>query len=241
LTGACPLYQSFAAGALSWLPADVYLRPEKGLLILFHAMSRTRPGSIELPPQQRQRADGKRPCAVPGCREAGEYRAPVSRNRLRSYYWFCLDHVRGYNQAWDYFAGMNEAAIEAQRRFDTVWQRPSWPLGGGNRPEAGSKPSRTRWRDDFDFFGDPQERDPAKGEAATRSFSSETQKALALLGLEETATWEEIKHRYKTLAKKLHPDANGGDDEAEERLKLINQAYTTLKIDFAATPGAASS
>ena len=29
--------------------------------------------------------------------------------------------------------------------------------------------------------------------------------------------------------KQLHPDANGGDKEAEERLKLINQAYSTLK------------
>jgi curved DNA-binding protein CbpA len=31
------------------------------------------------------------------------------------------------------------------------------------------------------------------------------------------------------LVKRFHPDANGGDRDAEERLKLINDAYTTLK------------
>jgi curved DNA-binding protein CbpA len=35
--------------------------------------------------------------------------------------------------------------------------------------------------------------------------------------------------RYKTLAKTLHPDANGGDKRAEDRLKSVNHAYTTLR------------
>jgi curved DNA-binding protein CbpA len=39
----------------------------------------------------------------------------------------------------------------------------------------------------------------------------------------------DVKARYKTLAKRLHPDANGGDKVAEERLKLVNHAYTILK------------
>jgi curved DNA-binding protein CbpA len=40
---------------------------------------------------------------------------------------------------------------------------------------------------------------------------------------------EEIRARYRALVKKLHPDANGGDKSAEERLKVVNQAYSTLK------------
>ena len=39
----------------------------------------------------------------------------------------------------------------------------------------------------------------------------------------------EIKARYIKLVKQLHPDANGGNPEAEERLKSVNLAYTTLK------------
>ena len=41
-----------------------------------------------------------------------------------------------------------------------------------------------------------------------------------------------IKARYKALVKRHHPDANGGDREAEERLKVINEAFTTLKGFF---------
>ncbi|HVO13870.1 MAG TPA: DnaJ domain-containing protein [Alphaproteobacteria bacterium] len=47
--------------------------------------------------------------------------------------------------------------------------------------------------------------------------------------LKPGVTWDEVKARYKGLAKQLHPDANGGDKLAEERLKLVNQAYGTLK------------
>jgi curved DNA-binding protein CbpA len=34
------------------------------------------------------------------------------------------------------------------------------------------------------------------------------------------------------LVKLHHPDAHGGDKEAEEKLKIINQAYTTLKASY---------
>jgi curved DNA-binding protein CbpA len=45
-------------------------------------------------------------------------------------------------------------------------------------------------------------------------------------------TFPEIKARYKQLAKRLHPDANGGDTRAEEQLKKVNEAYATLKKSF---------
>ena len=42
-------------------------------------------------------------------------------------------------------------------------------------------------------------------------------------------TLDEVKTRYKELAKRHHPDANGGDRAAEERLKTINLAYAALR------------
>jgi curved DNA-binding protein CbpA len=50
-----------------------------------------------------------------------------------------------------------------------------------------------------------------------------------VLELSPPVTWTEIRARYKSLVKQLHPDANGGDKSAEEQLKLVNQAYGTLK------------
>jgi molecular chaperone DnaJ len=50
----------------------------------------------------------------------------------------------------------------------------------------------------------------------------------AVLGVEETATREELKKTYRSLAKKYHPDANPGNRQAEERFKEISEAYDIL-------------
>ena len=169
----------------------------------------------------------ERPCQHPGCREAGLYRAPVARHRLNEYYWFCLDHVRTYNLSWNFFEGMNEAEIERQRRHDTVWQRPSWPFGRfGLGPNDDGRGQGPRVHDPYGFFSQDAEKSPPRP-------MSEEQKALAVLDLQEPITFQDIRARYKVLVKKLHPDANGGDTQAEERLKAVNQAYTALKISFA--------
>ena len=55
-----------------------------------------------------------------------------------------------------------------------------------------------------------------------------TERMLAVLDLPADATLQELKARYKQLAKRHHPDLHGGDKKAEERLKLINEAYTYL-------------
>jgi len=48
------------------------------------------------------------------------------------------------------------------------------------------------------------------------------------LGLERTASTEDIKRAYRKLAKEYHPDRNPGDKQAEERFKEINEAYQVL-------------
>ena len=50
-------------------------------------------------------------CQHPDCKLPGVYRAPKSRTQLNEYFWFCLDHVRDYNKAWDFYAGMSQADI----------------------------------------------------------------------------------------------------------------------------------
>lgn len=48
------------------------------------------------------------------------------------------------------------------------------------------------------------------------------------LDVGEDASQEEIKRAYRKLAQKLHPDANPGDAEAENRFKDISEAYAVL-------------
>ena len=176
-----------------------------------------------------------RACDHPGCDAGGDFRAPKSRLELRDYYWFCLDHVRAYNSAWNYYAGMNEAEIEAEIRRDTVWQRPTWRLGARTGPGYAE-----RLRDQFGLFSGGEagrarnghKRGPGAGEGAQRRALSTREQALAVFEIEPPFTPVRLKARYKALVKLHHPDAHGGDKAAEEKLKIINQAYATLKASY---------
>ncbi|MEI6489457.1 MAG: DnaJ domain-containing protein [Bacteroidota bacterium] len=48
------------------------------------------------------------------------------------------------------------------------------------------------------------------------------------LGVKPSAPANEIKAKYRALAKKYHPDKNIGNKEAEERFKEIQEAYHVL-------------
>ena len=49
-----------------------------------------------------------------------------------------------------------------------------------------------------------------------------------VLGVSKTATEDEIKKAYRTLAKKYHPDVNPGDKTAEAKFKEASEAYSVL-------------
>lgn len=49
-----------------------------------------------------------------------------------------------------------------------------------------------------------------------------------VLGVPQGASDDEIKAAYRKLAKKYHPDLNGGSAEAEAKMKEVNEAYNIL-------------
>jgi hypothetical protein len=167
---------------------------------------------------------------MPGCGAAGEYRAPKTRRNLNDYWWFCLDHVRAYNAAWDFYKGMSPGEIEQQMRADTGWQRPTWPLG-----RLGS----ATWEDEL--LRDPLnllDRRRTRAERANdQRMPADLREPMATLGLSWPITMAALKTRYKELAKRHHPDANGGDRSAEERLKTINLAYAAVRDRLSSEPG----
>ncbi len=150
----------------------------------------------------------------------------MSRERPRSYYHFCLEHVRAYNLAWNYYEDMSESEIEVERRKDTVWRRPSWRMG--NRPTPGTQEAWAKFQDTFGIFDDVDTRD----ETRPAPPDDPRARAYAVLGLPPDADTPTVKSRYKALVKELHPDRVGGDPATLERMKQVNQAYQTLKKYF---------
>lgn len=186
-----------------------------------------------------------RPCAWPGCALTGEHRAPISRERLAEYHWFCLDHVRLYNASWNYYAGLDDSQMEAAIRSDVTWNRPTWPLGKGQTPGPDAAHGRTRrgfgtragaQSTPFDNLDDPFGLLRGQGgygpngrPAPEPALNALERKALATLELTYPITFEQLRTQYKMLVKRHHPDAHGGAKDAEERLKRVNAAYKTLK------------
>ena len=166
-----------------------------------------------------------RVCEAPGCRLQGEFRAPRARDKLDEYRWFCLEHVREYNKKWDYFAGMDADAIEKHIRADTTWRRPVWPMGARRNGTA-----YVSMKDPFGLADDAGlgEKPPPKFDGSEQLTPAE-RNALDVLELSWPLTRAVVKSRYKELVKRHHPDANGGAREAEEKLKEINAAYSTLR------------
>jgi curved DNA-binding protein len=50
-----------------------------------------------------------------------------------------------------------------------------------------------------------------------------------ILGVEKSASADDIKKSYRSLARKYHPDVNPNDPDAESRFKEINEAYEVLR------------
>ena len=178
---------------------------------------------IRIKPDGAQRALGK-PCATDGCAGEGAYRVPKSRHRLQEYIWFCLEHARAHNESWNYFEGMTDTEILAFQVDSVTGHRPTWPLGKrAARPRDGSA---------FTYANDPHgvfdERE-AEVRRPVRTLTRPQMVALEVLDLDAGATLHQIKARYKELVKRYHPDANGGDRGAEERLKRVIQAYGVLR------------
>lgn len=159
-------------------------------------------------------------CDIEGCTQDACYPAPKLKSR--DYFWFCIDHVREYNKAWDYYRGMSDEEVQDAIKDDVTWQRPSWPMGAVFKDE--------------DFILKTIKKEFMKGGSTSHTFYTETisytqeqKQAFKVLNLEPTSDREIIKERYKLLVKTFHPDLHKGNKNFEEQLKKINQSYAILK------------
>jgi len=188
------------------------------------------------PDQDRRLRAELPPCQWPGCDGPATHRAPKGRLRANEYWQFCLEHVREYNNSYNFFAGMSEDAIAKYQKDAVTGHRPTWKMGSIGAQRAarrGRGGFRRDWETDdpFSLFGEAGARWSSQGRRAGggRTVFNAQRRALGVLGLEADAKRTDIKSRFKVLVKRHHPDANGGDRTTEERLREIIQAYNYLK------------
>ncbi len=177
-------------------------------------------------------------CQWPDCKNKGAHRAPKGREQAKEYWHFCLDHVRDYNQSYNYFTGMNADAVARYQKDALTGHRPTWKMGAN----GGTKGAKGSVEGDFDGASDPfsmfaelngrarwRPGPGAEPKTETRKVFNAERKALQVMGLGPDATLEDVKVKYKALVKQHHPDANGGDRSTEDRLIEIIKAYNYLK------------
>jgi hypothetical protein len=172
---------------------------------------------------------GETACAVPGCDQPGEFRAPDREGRRPGFdgpgdwRWLCLDHVREFNAGYNFFDGMTTEEISAAQSPYAGWETET-------RAFAHNGSTTPRWadfRDPLDAiqarFAQPHER------VDGRLLRSADRRALAVLGLSVDSDRRALRRRYAELVRRFHPDRNGGDRNYEKALQDVIAAYTQLK------------
>jgi hypothetical protein len=139
--------------------------------------------------------------------------------------WLCLEHVREFNQRYNYFDGLSVDEIHAAQSPLSGWETETRAF----RDSADRPP---RWAD----FHDPIEaisgrfgrRRPAQRQDG-KALSDADRKALGVLGLDIDADLKALRSRYSELVRRYHPDRNGGDRSREADLQKVLAAWAQLR------------
>ena len=173
-------------------------------------------------------------CQAPGCGEPGQFRAPGPRSAgfdgPGDSLWFCLDHVREFNAAYDWFAGMSAEEILDAQHPAAGWANTS-TRRAFNAAGTGGMPRWTDFDDPLDAIGARASdlRRRAQGRAHAARFTRTEQDALAVMELSPDIDRAALRRRYSELVRLYHPDRNGGDRSHEVRLTRVVEAYQLLR------------
>ena len=156
----------------------------------------------------KQKEKIQRICSKPECNELGVYPAPKSRDNLREYLYFCINCIREFNKSWNYFEGLSENELEVEIRKSITWDRPSWKFGTKNL--------------NYDFDKAFRTFENKKNVNSEKIFDKKLDKAFKILGLSSDSNLKEVKSKYKSLAKKWHPDVQNKSKSKNNKDKFIN-------------------
>ena len=163
-------------------------------------------------------------CEWKNCKKSGKFKAPQEKDNSKNYKWLCEEHIKLFNNNWNYFEGMSQNEIENFIKSDITWHRPTQKFGSSDNF------FNILWNnalnDNFNLF---KGRDSING-LNDGKLSEKDKDAFKMLGLELNVDWPIVQKKFKTLVKKFHPDRNAGNKQFEDKLKKITLAYSHLKL-----------
>ena len=57
-------------------------------------------------------------CEWDNCKETGKFKAPAERDNSKNFRWLCEEHIKLFNNNWNYFDGMSQNEIENISNFN---------------------------------------------------------------------------------------------------------------------------
>ena len=166
-------------------------------------------------------------CHAKGCNKNGEFRAPKSRSEINQYHLFCLQHVKEYNKKWNFFEGMSNEEFENFLKNDITGHKKTYKFGSGGDININEK---DLFESLFGFYNGKKSHYIQDKESKKNTQLTKKQKeALHRFNLNDKATLENVKSKYKKLAKIFHPDLNKGNKRMEEEFKKLTSAYKELQ------------
>ena len=162
-------------------------------------------------------------CDWDNCDQIGAYKAPYEKDNSRKYRLLCLEHIKIFNQKWNYFADMSNEEIEYFVKSDLTWHKQTKSFGSSENF------FNILWsnalEDKLHIF-----KGSGFNEYKKTQLNKTDKDALDIMDLKYDTKWEEIQKKFKILVKKYHPDKNQGSKKYEDKLKTITLAYSQLKM-----------
>ena len=165
-------------------------------------------------------------CDYKKCKKIGRHKAPIEKDNSKKFRWLCLDHIKEFNQKWDYFKGMSDHEIHNFLKSDMTWHKPTQSF---NSPDNFFN---ILWKNTLNEGENILNDKYGKKIKIKINFSNKDREAFKIIGLEVGAKWNIIQNQFKKLVKKYHPDMNAGNKKFEEKLKIVTLAYTQLKLAY---------
>ena len=165
-------------------------------------------------------------CDYKNCKNIGKHKAPIEKDNSKKFRWLCLNHIKEFNQRWDYFKGMSNHEIYNFMKSDMTWHKPTQSF---NSPDNFFN---ILWKNTLNEGENILNRKHGEKIKTIINFSNKDREAFKIIGLEVGVKWDIIQNQFKKLVKKYHPDMNAGNKKFEEKLKIITLAYTQLKLAY---------